>query len=146
MPRLPQALISIVALAAAPLPAQAPGERIHAGFKTLSTGGWDTALREWARDGVWSDAEGRVRSKLEGFIPGPRTVGQWESFNLPLVTTIWQRHWLVATFDQGVVFLVFDFAFHKGQWRLTGLRATQDPVEALPQLDLLPALLALRTP
>jgi hypothetical protein len=134
----------LVALAALPLSAQTVPERVERGFKTLSTGNWETALREWTRDGMWSDAEGRIQQKLEGWIPGPRTIGRWESVNLPQITPAWQRHWMMATFDQGVVFLIFDFALHKGQWRLLRMQVAQDPAEALPHLDLLPAILASR--
>lgn len=145
MTAFPSRLPALVALAGLPLAAQTAPERIESGFKSLSTGGWDTALREWTRDGTWMDAEGRVRQKLEAWIPGPRTIGHWEPANPPQATAVWQRHWMLATFDQGVVFLVFDYALHKGRWRLAGIQATQDPAEALPHLDLLPHLLALRS-
>jgi hypothetical protein len=42
------------------------------------------------------------------------------------------------------VFFVFDFVCHKGQGRLVALKATQDPGEVLPHLDLLPGTLASR--
>ncbi len=121
--------------------AQSPPDRIQTGFKSLSTGSWDSALKEWARDGIWVDGEGRLKAKLEGLISGPRSIGRWESVNLPYLTVTWQRHWLMASFDQGAVFFVFDYVFHRGQWRLMGLQATPDPVEALPHLDLLPGAL-----
>jgi hypothetical protein len=133
-----------VVLAAQPVGAQSPPERIQAGFKTLSTGSWETALREWIRDGVWVDVDGKLQTKLEGAIPGPRSVGDWESVNPPYLTHTWQRHWLVVNFDQGAMFFVFDYMHHKGQWRLVALRASQDPAEVLPHLDLLPGLLASR--
>lgn len=129
-----------LAAAASVLAAQSPPERIQAGFKALGTGNWESALREWARDGIWVDAEGRLQGKLEGLVPVPRSLGRWEAVNPPYLTTLWQRHWMAASFDQGAVFFVFDFAHHRGQWRLVGLQATLDPGEALPHLDLLPRL------
>lgn len=135
---LPAALVAIVF----PLVAQAPPERIQTGFKTLSTGNWESALKEWTRDGVWVDAEGKLQTKLEDLIPGPRSIGHWGAVNLPYLT--WQRHWMLASFDQGAVFFVFDFIHHKGQWRLVAPRATQDPSEMLPHLDLLPGTPASR--
>ncbi len=124
------------------LAAQAPPERILTGFKTLSTGSWESALKEWSRDGVWVDADGRLKAKLDGLASGPRSIGHWESVNLPYLTVTWQRHWMMATFDQGTVFFVFDYVLHKGQWRLQALQATQDPMEVLPHLDLMPTTLA----
>lgn len=131
-------------LLAMPLLAQSAPERIHTGFKTLSTGSWESALKEWTRDGVWVDGEGKLQAKLEGLVASPRSVGRWEAVNLPLITAAWQRHWMMASFDQGAVFFVFDFVQHKGQWRLVALQATSDPREALPHLDLLPGILAQR--
>lgn len=131
-------------LLAMPLQAQSAPERIQAGFKTLSTGSWESALKEWTRDGVWVDGEGKLLAKLEGLVASPRSVGRWEAVNLPLITVAWQRHWMMASFDQGAVFFVFDFVQHKGQWRLVALHATSDPREALPHLDLLPGILAQR--
>lgn len=89
-----------------PLLAQSPPERIQAGFKTLSTGSWESALKAWARDGVWVDGDGRLQAKLEGQTSTPRSVGRWDAANLPVVTAAWQRHWMVATFDQGACFFV----------------------------------------
>jgi hypothetical protein len=134
----------LLAAAALPLAAQAPPERIQTGFKTLSTGNWESALKEWTRDGVWVDVDGKLQAKLDGLIPGPRSIGQWEAVNLPYLTLTWQRHWMLASFDQGAMFFVFDYVHHKGQWRLVALRATQDPGEVLPHLDLLPGTLASR--
>lgn len=130
---------------ACPLVAQSPPERIQTGFRTLSTGSWESALKEWTRDGVWVDVDGKLQAKLEALIPGPRSVGRWESVNLPYLTLMWQRHWMMASFDQGAMFFVFDYVNHKGQWRLVALRASQDPGEVLPHLDLLPGVLASRT-
>jgi len=124
--------------------AQTPPERIQAGFKTLSTGNWESALKEWAREGVWVDVDGKVQARVESLIPGPRSVGRWESVNLPQLTTMWQRHWMMASFDQGALFFVFDYAHHKGQWRLVSLQVTKDPGEVLPHLDLLPGVMAMR--
>ena len=135
--------IALVAAASA-LGAQSPQERIQAGFKTLSSGNWESAVKEWARDGVWVDGEGKLLAKLEGAIAGPRSVGHWEAVNLPHLNSLWQRHWMMASFDQGAMFFVFDYVHHKGQWRLVTLQATQDPREALPHLDLLPGTLAAR--
>lgn len=137
-------LASLLAAAALPLAAQPAQERIQTGFKTLSTGSWETALKEWTRDGIWVDVDGRLKAKLDALIPGPRSVGHWESVNLPYLTATWQRHWMMAGFDQGAVFFVFDFLLHKGQWRLISLQATEDPTIALPHLDLLPGTLAPR--
>lgn len=138
---LPLALVVTTSL----LRAQAPPERIQTGFKTLSTGTWESALKEWAREGVWVDVEGKVQSRVESLIPAPRSVGRWEAVNLPHLTPMWQRHWMMASFDQGALFFVFDFAHHKGQWRLVSLQITKDPGEVLPHLDLLPAIMAIRS-
>lgn len=142
MPRFRFALPAILALSGLPMAAQAPLERIHQGFRALPTGNWDYALKEWTKDGVWVDVEGKFKLKLDAFISNPRTMGRWESINLPHTTSIWQRHWAMATFDQGAVFFTFDFMMHKGQWRLIGIQATQDPSDILPHLDLLPPALA----
>lgn len=135
--------IALVAAASA-LGAQSPQERIQAGFKTLGSGNWESAVKEWARDGVWVDGEGKLLAKLEASIAGPRSVGSWEAVNLPHLTSLWQRHWMMASFDQGAMFFVFDYVHHKGQWRLVTLQATLDPREAMPHLDLLPGTLAAR--
>jgi hypothetical protein len=126
------------------LAAQGPHERIQLGFKALPTGNWDYALREWTRDGTWVDVDGKLKGKLEGWIPGPRTFGHWEPMTLAHRTPVWQRHWVTASFDQGVVYFSFDFVLHKTQWRLASLQAAQDPTEILPHLDLLPAILAIK--
>lgn len=144
MHRCRSVLAATLLATAIPLGAQAPPERVQAGFKTLSTGNWESALKEWSRDGIWVDVEGKLQAKLEGLIPAPRSVGHWEPVNLPYLTLTWQRHWLMASFDQGAMFFVFDFVQHKGQWRLVALKATQDPSEVLPHLDLLPGTLASR--
>lgn len=144
MPSSRFVLPALLAAALFPLAAQPAPERIQTGFKTLSTGNWETALKEWSRDGVWVDAEGRLKTKLDGLIPAPRSIGHWESVNLPYLTVTWQRHWMMASFDQGAVFFMFDFMHHKGQWRLVALQATHDPSELMPHLDLLPGTLASR--
>jgi hypothetical protein len=126
------------------LSAQAPPERIQAGFKSLGTGSWESALKEWTRDGIWLDGEGKLLTKLEAQIPAPRSIGRWEQVNLPFTTALWQRHWMMATFDQGAMFFLFDHVYHKGQWHLVGIYASQDPRELLPNLDLLPSNLAQR--
>ncbi|MDR3683067.1 MAG: hypothetical protein P4L11_04985 [Geothrix sp.] len=136
----PAALLAAVL----PLAAQSPSERIHSGFKILSTGSWEAALKEWARDGVWVDGEGRLQARLEALVPGTRSIGRWESVNLPYLSPTWQRHWMIATFDQGPLFFLFDYVHHNGQWRLVALQVAQDPEEVLPHLDLLPSLQAPR--
>lgn len=135
---------AVLVAAAFPLAAQFPPERIQTGFKTLSTGNWESALKEWDRDGIWVDVEGKLKAKLDSLIPGPRSVGHWESVNLPYLTVTWQRHWMMASFDQGAMFFMFDYVLHKGQWRLVALQATQDPCELLPHLDLMPGTQASR--
>jgi hypothetical protein len=135
-------LAAALVASALPLLAQSPQERIQSGFKSLSTGSWESALKEWVRDGIWSDADGKLLAKLEGSVSGPRSIGHWEPVNLPHLTLTWQRHWMLASFDQGALFFQFDFMLHKGQWRLVALSASQDPRELLPHLDLLPSLLA----
>jgi len=137
---LPVALM----VTALPLVAQSPSERIQAGFKILSTSNWESAMKEWARDGVWSDVDGRLQARLEGLIPGTRSIGHWEPVNLPYLIPMWQRHWMMASFDQGPMFFMFDYMHHKGQWRLVGLQVAQDPGEMLPHLDLLPGMQASR--
>ena len=136
------ALPAILALSVSPLLAQAPLEKIHQGFKALPTGNWEYVLREWTKDGTWVDVDGKFKTKLDAWISSPRTFGQWEPVNLPHLTPTWQRHWAMATFDQGAVFFSFDYVLHKAQWRLISIQATQDPAELLPHLELLPALLA----
>lgn len=137
---LPLALATTTSLGLA----QTPPERIQAGFKSLSTGNWESALKEWSRDGLWVDVDGKLLAKLEGLIPAPRSVGRWEAVNLPYLTILWQRHWTMASFDQGALFFMFDYVHHKGQWHLVALQATRDPGEVLPHLDLLPGTLAAR--
>ena len=125
---------------ALPLVAQSPSERIQTGFKILSTSNWESALKEWARD----DVDGRLQARLEGLVPGTHSLGRWEPVNLPYLCPMWQRHWMMASFDQGPMFFMFDYAHHKGQWRLVALQVTQDPGEILPHLDLLPSMQASR--
>lgn len=127
-----------------PLAAQTPVERIQSGFKALPTGNWDYAVREWTRDGTWVDVDGKLKQKLDGWFPGPRTIGHWQAIAPPFLTPTWQRHWYVASFDHGTVFFSFDYVLHKSQWRLTVFQATQDPTEILPHLDLLPTLLSVK--
>ena len=133
-------LPAICLVATSLLMAQTAPERIQTGFKSLSTGSWETALKEWNRDGIWTDAEGKLLGKLEEWIPAPRSVGRWEAANPPYLTTMWQRHWVLVSFDQGALFFVFDYVHHKGQWRLVALHASKDPSEVLPHLDLMPVL------
>ncbi len=140
----PSLVAAAVVGIAFPILAQSPPERIQTGFKALSTGSWDSAIKEWSRDGIWVDADGKLKAKLDALIAAPRSIGRWESVNLPYLTATWQRHWMMASFDQGAVFFVFDHMLHKGQWRLVGLQAAQDPGEVLPHLDLLPGTLAAR--
>jgi hypothetical protein len=133
-----------LALVATPLvlAAQAPADRIQTGFRSLSTGSWDTALRDWARDGLWTDTEGKRLAQLESMVSMPRGIGRWEAVNPPYLTATWQRHWIMATFDQGALFFVFDYVHHKGAWRLVALQATREPSETMPHLDLMPGLRA----
>lgn len=146
MPRSRFILPAILAVSVFSLSAQAPLERIHLGFRALPTGNWDYALREWTRDGTWVDAEGKLKQKLEAWISSPRTFGHWEAITTPHLTSTWQRHWVMASFDQGAVFFSFDYVLHKAQWRLIGVQASQEPSDLLPHLDLLPAVLAKKNP
>jgi hypothetical protein len=144
MPRNRFALPAILAASMLTLPAQTPLERIQLGFRSLPTGNWDYALREWTKDGTWVDVDGKLKQKLDAWIASPRSFGHWEAISLPHLTATWQRHWVMASFDQGAVFFSFDYVLHKAQWRLIAIQVTQEPSDVLPHLDLLPAVLALR--
>jgi hypothetical protein len=133
-------LLLAALILAAPLPAQsaAPSTRIEAGFKTLSTGSWEDAFKEWRKDGLPLDAsEIEVRKHLEEWIPRTWNIGSWELVLSSPPSPSWQRQWWLATFDQGVVFFAFDHVWHKGEWRLFRIEVSRDPKNLIPNLDLL---------
>ena len=118
-----------------PLAAQAAPQartRTLEGLRALNVGRWEDALRSWAREGYLSaDELARLLDRLQGLIPGSRSVGGWAPFREPLVTDLWERHFITATFDEGGIFLVFDWIRHKDHWRLQRLQVVQDPAPFL---------------
>ncbi|HEX9080911.1 MAG TPA: hypothetical protein VF768_01470 [Holophagaceae bacterium] len=131
-----------ILLLAAPLLGQStsPGDRIEAGFRTLSVGSWDDAFKEWKKDSLPLDGTGtEAQSRLEAWIPKTWSIGRWEPILTVPVATGWQRQWWMASFDQGVVILAFDHVLHKGEWRLFRIEASRDPKALLPNLDVLAA-------
>ncbi len=118
-------------LVALPLAAQgAPMalSRTVEGLKALNVGRWEDALRSWSREGyLGGDELTRLQDRLQTFIPSTRSVGSWATFRKPLTTELWERHFITVTFDDGAVYLVFDWVLHKEHWRLQRLQAVQDP-------------------
>lgn len=118
-------------LLALPLAAQdAPmaSHRTMEGLKALNVGRWEDALRAWSREGYLGNEElTRLQDRLQAFIPSTRSVGSWAPFRKPLTTELWERHFITVTFDDGAVYLVFDWVLHKEHWRLQRLQAVQDP-------------------
>lgn len=115
---------------------QSPSTKIQRGLASLSQGSWSHALAEWNQDGMLGDEKmDECRGALDRLAPNPRTIGEWGPIHTPVVQRLWQRHWLMATFDRGAVFVVLDFVLHKGEWRLLRAMPTQDPREILPNLD-----------
>ena len=116
-----------------------PMERIQQGLKTLSVGNWSDAFSQWTRDARLPEGmEAELKQRLDGWMPNTRGIGQWALLRPPLWTSLWQRHWLVVTFDQGALFFNFDHVLHKNTWVLVGLQAGRDPQGVLPHLDHLP--------
>jgi hypothetical protein len=134
----PLALCVAILLASA-LVAQTPNTpqaKIQRGFASLSQGSWAHALAEWNHDGTLGDEKlEESRTALERMVSNPRTIGEWGVVHPPVLQRLWQRHWAMATFDRGALFLVVDFHLHKGEWRLFRITPTQDPREILPNLD-----------
>ncbi len=116
---------------ASPLAAQgAPAAmgRTAEGLKALNVGRWEDAVQSWSREGYLSGEElVRLQERLESLIPTTRSVGGWTPFRKPLTTELWERHFMVVTFDQGALFLVFDWIHHRERWRLQRLQVVQDP-------------------
>lgn len=137
--RLLLPLLSFAILLAPRLDAQtppAPLAKIQRGFASLSQGSWSHALAEWNQDGMLGDdrvEESRIA--LDRLAPQPRSVGEWGLIHAPVVQRLWQRHWLMATFDRGALFVSLDYIWHKGEWRLLKVTPTQEPRDLLPNLD-----------
>ena len=126
-------LVALPSAAQAPHP---PQTKIQRGLASLSQGSWGHALAEWNQDGTLTDERlDEVRAALDRLAPQPRTIGEWGALHAPVIQRLWQRHWLMATFDRGAVFLSLDFIWHKGEWRLLKVVPAQDPRELLPHLD-----------
>jgi hypothetical protein len=122
---------------------QVPVERVNAGFKSLGTGSWNDAFKEWEKQALpFAAVDPEPRKVLEEWIPKTWSIGNWELIQTTPIGKVWQRQWWVASFDQGVVFFSFDYVFHKGEWRIFRIQVTRDPVVVLPGLDLYPAILA----
>lgn len=124
-----------VLLLTLPLAAQGPSlamGRTTEGLKALNVGRWEDALRSWSREGYLSgEATIQLQDQLQALIPSTRSVGGWAPFRKPLVTELWERHFLTVAFDEGAVFLVFDWIQHRGHWRLQRLQVVQDPTPFL---------------
>ncbi len=121
---------------------QVPVERVSAGFKSLSTGSWTDAFKEWEKQALpLAVIDPEPRKVLEEWIPKTWSIGNWELIQTSPIGKVWQRQWWLASFDQGVVFFSFDYVFHKGEWRTFRIQVSRDPVGVLPSLDLYPAIL-----
>lgn len=113
-----------------------PVAKLQRGFASLSNGTWDSAFREWNEEGALNAArldEMRVRLTKLGL--EPRAIGDFTAFHPPLLQNLWQRHWVLATFDSGAAFFVFDFQQHKGEWRLSRMDVSPNPQDFVPNLD-----------
>ncbi len=130
-------LLGLAALVAlSQVQARPPLEKLKRGFSSLSNGTWEGAFREWNEEGHLSASRlEEVRGKLARLGVEARAIGEWTAFHPALVQPLWQRHWVLATFDQGAGYFAFDFQFHKGEWRLAGLEVTGNPAELVPNLD-----------
>ena len=129
-------LLACSFLAAPAQSPQTPQTKIQRGFASLSQGTWNNALVEWNQDGLLGDDKlEESRAALEKLAPTPRTIGEWGTLHAPVLQRLWQRHWLMATFDRGAVFVSLDYVWHKGEWRLLKITPTQEPREILPNLD-----------
>lgn len=123
--------------------AQAPVERINAGFKSLSTGSWTDAFKEWDKQALpYAPVDPEPRKALEEWIPKTWSIGSWELLQTTSTSKTWQRQWWLASFDQGVVFFSFDYVVHKGEWRIFRIQVSRDPQAVLPGLDMYPAMVA----
>jgi hypothetical protein len=123
--------------------AQVPAERINAGFKSLSTGSWSDAFKEWDKQALpYAPVDQEPRKVLEDWIPKTWSIGGWELLQATPLSKTWQRQWWLASFDQGVVFFSFDYVLHKGEWRIFRIQVSRDPAVVLPGLDLYPSILA----
>ena len=123
--------------------AQVPAERINAGFKSLSTGSWSDAFKEWDKQALaYVPVDQEPRKVLEDWIPKTWSIGGWELLQATPLSKTWQRQWWLASFDQGVVFFSFDYVLHKGEWRIFRIQVSRDPAVVLPGLDLYPSILA----
>ncbi len=135
--------ISLAFLLALPLLSQTPAERISSGFKTLRTGSWTDAFREWEQQALpFAPVDPEPRKVLEEWVPKTWSLGTWELLQTSPLSTTWQRQWWLASFDQGVVFFTFDCVKHKGEWRVFRLQVSRDPAAVLPGLDLYSGLAA----
>ncbi|WP_306589792.1 hypothetical protein [Geothrix sp. 21YS21S-4] len=133
----------LILLVSSGLLAQVPAERISAGFKSLGTGSWGDAFKEWDKQALpYVPVEQDPRKVLEEWIPSTWSIGGWELLQSTPIGKRWQRQWWLASFDQGVVFFSFDHVFHKGEWRIFRIQVSRDPAGVLPGLDLYPSLLA----
>jgi len=137
--RFQQSVLPLAILVAHPLAAvtpQSPQTKIQRGLTSLSQGSWGHVLAEWNQDGMLGDEKlEECRAALDRLAPHPRTIGEWGPIHTPVIQRLWQRHWLMATFDRGALFVALDFVLHKGEWRLMRAAPTQDPREILPNLD-----------
>jgi hypothetical protein len=132
--------LSLALLLSIGLRAQGPVERVHAGFKSLSTGSWSDAFKEWDKQAMpYVPVDPEPRKVLEEWIPKTWSIGGWELIQMTSISKMWQRQWWVASFDQGVVFFSFDHVFHKGEWRIFRIQVSRDPLIVLPGLDLYPS-------
>ncbi len=115
---------------------RSPTTKLQRGFTSLSNGTWEQALREWNEDGTLSPTRcDDLRARLGKLGHEPKSLGDFTAFHPPLVQNLWQRHWVLATFDTGAAFFCFDFQSHKGEWRLFRLEVSGNPQELLPNLD-----------
>jgi hypothetical protein len=115
---------------------QIPQTKIQRGFASLSQGSWSHALAEWNQDGMLADEKlEETRAALEKLAPQPRTIGEWGPLHAPVLQRLWQRHWLLAGFDRGALFVAIDYIWHKGEWRLLKVTPTLEPRDLLPNLD-----------
>ncbi len=127
--RIPVLLLTL------PLAAQvSPAQRSLDGLQKLRVGRWEDAFQEWGRESFLSpEALDGLQAACAKAAPLNRSLGHIAAFREPIHTDLWDRQYIVVTFDGPAVFFVFDWIWHRDMWRLQRLQVAQDPTPFLLQ-------------